>query len=397
MNHVVDFLLPSTPGSATQRFFLTSAFWLLVGVSFGFLGALNMVAPDLLPALAQLSFGRVRPTHINLVIFGFLTVRFLRRVALRGAHRLPHATLLGTAGQLRRLVLEPGRARHRLRAPARLHPGPRVRRAAVDSRHRRAGRHPPAHHPGVRHHRAPAGEAALRQRLVHRRRPGLVVLRLRHGQRGLGSGARLVAGHERPDPDVVLRPQRRGPGGHPAGRGPGLLHPAARHPAAVVEPHPVALRLLGAHRDVHAHGHAPPAAGAGAAVAEGALHRQLHRAPHPGLRLPDQRVAAHQGPLRPHLRERGRQVRVHGNRVVLPDLPAGAVPIATLGAEDHPLHPMGRRPRPPGPARLRRLHRRGRGLLHPAAGHRPQALLDAPGRHALLAHAHRHHRDLRRR
>jgi cytochrome c oxidase cbb3-type subunit I len=72
MNKVVDFLLPSTPGSATKRFFLTSAFWMLVGVIFGFVGALQMVAPDLLPALAELSFGRIRPTHINLVIFGFL-------------------------------------------------------------------------------------------------------------------------------------------------------------------------------------------------------------------------------------------------------------------------------------------------------------------------------------
>ena len=72
MNHVVDFLFPSTPGSATKRFFLSSAFWMLIGVLFGFLGAIAMVAPDLLPAFAQFSFGRVRPTHVNLVIFGFL-------------------------------------------------------------------------------------------------------------------------------------------------------------------------------------------------------------------------------------------------------------------------------------------------------------------------------------
>jgi cytochrome c oxidase cbb3-type subunit 1/cytochrome c oxidase cbb3-type subunit I/II len=65
-------MLPRAPGSATCRFFLTAACWLAVGILFGVLGATAMVAPDLLPAIAQLSFGRMRPTHINLVIFGFL-------------------------------------------------------------------------------------------------------------------------------------------------------------------------------------------------------------------------------------------------------------------------------------------------------------------------------------
>lgn len=73
---MIDFLFPNEPGSATRRFFLTSAFWLLVGLSFGLLGATAMIAPDLLPAFAQLTFGRVRPTHINLVIFGFLLSAF---------------------------------------------------------------------------------------------------------------------------------------------------------------------------------------------------------------------------------------------------------------------------------------------------------------------------------
>ena len=76
MHNVVAFLLPSTPGSATKRFFLSSAIWLLLGVVFGFLGAIAMVAPDLLPVFPQFSFGRIRPTHVNLVIFGFLMSAF---------------------------------------------------------------------------------------------------------------------------------------------------------------------------------------------------------------------------------------------------------------------------------------------------------------------------------
>jgi cytochrome c oxidase cbb3-type subunit I len=76
MPKLLDLLLPNEPGSATRRFFLTSACWLAVGLVFGLLGAIAMVAPDLLPSVAQLSFGRLRPTHINLVIFGFLLSAF---------------------------------------------------------------------------------------------------------------------------------------------------------------------------------------------------------------------------------------------------------------------------------------------------------------------------------
>lgn len=72
MKSVLQFMLPDEPGSASRRFFLTAVIWLLVGILFGLLGAVVMVAPDLLPGVAQLSFGRLRPTHINIVIFGFL-------------------------------------------------------------------------------------------------------------------------------------------------------------------------------------------------------------------------------------------------------------------------------------------------------------------------------------
>lgn len=69
---LLDKILPNEPGSATKRFFLSSALWLFVGVFVAMIAALELIAPDLFPPNAMLTFGRMRPTHINLVIFGFL-------------------------------------------------------------------------------------------------------------------------------------------------------------------------------------------------------------------------------------------------------------------------------------------------------------------------------------
>ncbi len=68
----MDWILPTTPGSASRRFLVSGAFWLLIGVTLGLIGAIQMVAPDLFPAHELLTFGRIRPTHINVVIFGFI-------------------------------------------------------------------------------------------------------------------------------------------------------------------------------------------------------------------------------------------------------------------------------------------------------------------------------------
>jgi cytochrome c oxidase cbb3-type subunit I len=54
-------------------FGLTSAFWFAVATSYGLLGATQLIAPDMTANIGPIVFGRVRPTHINLVLFGFVT------------------------------------------------------------------------------------------------------------------------------------------------------------------------------------------------------------------------------------------------------------------------------------------------------------------------------------
>lgn len=67
----------ATENSATHTtakgFLLTSAFWMIVGTGFGLLGATELIAPDLTKNISWLVFGRIRPVHINIVLFGFVT------------------------------------------------------------------------------------------------------------------------------------------------------------------------------------------------------------------------------------------------------------------------------------------------------------------------------------
>jgi cytochrome c oxidase cbb3-type subunit 1/cytochrome c oxidase cbb3-type subunit I/II len=63
-----------TQNYATAKgFCLTSAFWMVIATFMGLLGATELIAPDLLENVGWLAFGRVRPIHINLVLFGFVT------------------------------------------------------------------------------------------------------------------------------------------------------------------------------------------------------------------------------------------------------------------------------------------------------------------------------------
>lgn len=56
-----------------KGFCLTSGFWMMVATFYGLLGATELMAPDLTANMGAIVFGRVRPTHINLVLIGFVT------------------------------------------------------------------------------------------------------------------------------------------------------------------------------------------------------------------------------------------------------------------------------------------------------------------------------------
>jgi cytochrome c oxidase cbb3-type subunit 1 len=56
-----------------RAFCLTSAGWMVMATLMGLAGATELIAPDLSHNISWLVFGRVRPIHVNLVLFGFVT------------------------------------------------------------------------------------------------------------------------------------------------------------------------------------------------------------------------------------------------------------------------------------------------------------------------------------
>jgi len=59
--------------ATAKAFCLTSAFWMTVATFYGLLGATELIAPDITENIGGIVFGRVRPIHVNLVLFGFVT------------------------------------------------------------------------------------------------------------------------------------------------------------------------------------------------------------------------------------------------------------------------------------------------------------------------------------
>ncbi|MFH0724848.1 MAG: cbb3-type cytochrome c oxidase subunit I [Pseudomonadota bacterium] len=66
-------IMPTDSHRTALGFILTAAIWMGVGTFMGLLGATELVAPDLTRQMAWLSFGRIRPVHVNIVLFGFVT------------------------------------------------------------------------------------------------------------------------------------------------------------------------------------------------------------------------------------------------------------------------------------------------------------------------------------
>jgi len=59
--------------STALGFCLTSAFWMVIATLAGLTAATELIAPDLSGNVSWIVFGRVRPIHVNLVLFGFVT------------------------------------------------------------------------------------------------------------------------------------------------------------------------------------------------------------------------------------------------------------------------------------------------------------------------------------
>jgi cytochrome c oxidase cbb3-type subunit 1/cytochrome c oxidase cbb3-type subunit I/II len=56
-----------------KAFALTSAAWFAIATTFGLTAATYLIAPDFLANIEYIHFGRMRPMHINAVLFGFVT------------------------------------------------------------------------------------------------------------------------------------------------------------------------------------------------------------------------------------------------------------------------------------------------------------------------------------
>lgn len=55
-----------------KAFYLSSAFWFVIGTLAGLINATHMAAPDFWGNIPWIVFGRLRPMHTNIVIFGFV-------------------------------------------------------------------------------------------------------------------------------------------------------------------------------------------------------------------------------------------------------------------------------------------------------------------------------------
>jgi cytochrome c oxidase cbb3-type subunit 1/cytochrome c oxidase cbb3-type subunit I/II len=61
-------------GNQTAKAFtLTSALWFALATTFGMIAAGYLVAPDFMANIEYIQFGRMRPMHVNAVLFGFVT------------------------------------------------------------------------------------------------------------------------------------------------------------------------------------------------------------------------------------------------------------------------------------------------------------------------------------
>ncbi|MDO8962906.1 MAG: cbb3-type cytochrome c oxidase subunit I [Coriobacteriia bacterium] len=67
----------SEKDSTARNMGLSAVFWLVVSISLGILMASEFIAPDLFAGISWLTFTRLRPTHVNGLAFGFLSMAMI--------------------------------------------------------------------------------------------------------------------------------------------------------------------------------------------------------------------------------------------------------------------------------------------------------------------------------
>ena len=110
LSRLLNLTLPADEHSAARRFLVSSAAWFCLATLAGLVGALALVAPDLMAGISWLEFGRLRPVHTSLVLFGFATpallggtlyiVPFLLKTRLQGERLANLAVWLWNAALL---------------------------------------------------------------------------------------------------------------------------------------------------------------------------------------------------------------------------------------------------------------------------------------------------------
>ena len=111
------------------------------------------------------SYGRLRPLHVNGMLFGWLLaadmgLTLLHRAAAVRREAVEREARRGDGG-----AVERHRARRGVRAAGRLQPGPRVRRTAAAARHPGGGRVGDVRRSNLRHHRARASTSRCTSRI----------------------------------------------------------------------------------------------------------------------------------------------------------------------------------------------------------------------------------------
>ena len=62
---------------AMQTWLFSGIFWMVVAASIGVIEAVKLFYPEFLQGIPALAYGRLRPAHVNIGIFGFMSMGYL--------------------------------------------------------------------------------------------------------------------------------------------------------------------------------------------------------------------------------------------------------------------------------------------------------------------------------